>query len=368
MLTILDRSLLKEIWLSFSAVTCILLLIITGQLFVKLLNKTIEGQLPLDTLLPLLGLVVVKAAIQLLPVSLLLGVMLALGRLYRDSEISALRACGVSYAQIYRALLLMAVPLVILLTGLVLHVLPVTVKTADQIEYEAKAKTDISGISAGQFIESEQGHWVVFAEFSDPKNRVLRNVFIHVLDAERIQVETAARAIQYIDPVSGKRMLELQDGHLYEGFPLDGDYRLASFKKHTMPIPKLEDSGSPNGLDTLSTALLWRTVGAAHKAELQRRISIPISALLMVLVALPLSYTNPRRGRFGKLVVGIVVYIIYANLINLSVSLMENQSLPIWAGVWWAHLSMILFIFTLFIWQNGLRWSMGWLWRQKNRA
>ncbi len=366
-MSILDRFLLKEIWLSLIAVTSVLLLIITGQLFVKLLNKTVEGQLPLDTLIPLLGLVVLKAVIQLLPVSLLLGVMLALGRLYRDSEISALRACGISYAKIYKALLLMALPLTILLTGLVLHVLPLTVKTADQIEYEAKTKTDISGISAGQFIESKQGHWVVFAEFADTKNRVLRKVFIHGLDADRIQIETAARAIQYVEPATGRHMLELQDGYRFEDIPQDGDYHLASFKKHIMQIPKLEASVSPNGLDTLSTAVLWSSVSFAHKAELQRRISIPISALLMVLVALPLSHTYPRRGRFGKLVLGIVVYIIYTNFINLSVSLMESQALPIWVGVWWVHLLMILFIVTLFIWQNGLRWSMGWLWRQKIR-
>ena len=345
-----------------------LLLIITGQLFVKLLNKAIEGQLPLDTILQLLGLMAIKAVIQLLPVSLLLGVMLALGRLYRDSEISALRACGVSYLQIYKALLLMAIPLMILLAGLVLHVLPLTVKTADQIEYEAKMKTDISGISAGQFIESMQGRRVVFAEFADTKNQVLRNVFIHGLDADRIQVETAARAIQYFEPASGRRMLELQDGYLYEDLPLDGDYQLASFKKHTLQIPKLDVSGSVNGLDTLSTAVLWSSVGPAQKAELQRRVSIPISALLMVLVALPLSYTNPRKGRFGKLVVGIVVYIIYTNFINLSVSLLESQALPIWFGVWWVHLLMVLFILTLFIWQNGLSWSLGWLWRQKSEV
>ena len=156
MLGIIDRALLKEIFLSFSAILSILLLIIVGQLFVKLLNKTVEGNLPLDTLMPLLALVVLRALIQLMPVALLLGVMLALGRLYRDSEISAMRACGIGFVQLYRPLILMAVPLSMLLAGLALYIMPITVRMADQMEYEAKNKTDISGITPGEFIESKQ--------------------------------------------------------------------------------------------------------------------------------------------------------------------------------------------------------------------
>lgn len=361
MLSILDRALIKEILLSFVGILSILLLIIVGQLFVKLLNKTVEGNLPLDTLMPLLALVVIKALIQLLPVALMLGVMLALGRLYRDSEIVAMRACGVGLTQLYRPLIVLALPLSILLAGLALYVLPITIRMADQMEYDAKNKTDISGISAGQFIESKQGSWVVFAESTDTTEGILNNVFVYGILNGRLTIETAARAMHQLDPVSGDELLELQDGHRYEHGSAKQDYQLMSFDKHTLQIPELKITGIVNARDTLSTSTLWSSVVAADQAELQRRLSVSISAFLLVLLALPLSYTTPRQGRFGKLVVGIVVYIIYANMINLSVKLMQTQVLPPWLGVWWVHLLMAALIMVLFVRQNGLRWRTMWL-------
>jgi lipopolysaccharide export system permease protein len=367
-LGIIDRALLKEIFLSFSAILSILLLIIVGQLFVKLLNKTVEGNLPLDTLMPLLALVVLRAVIQLMPVALLLGVMLALGRLYRDSEISAMRACGIGFAQLYRPLIVMAVPLSILLAGLSLYVIPITVRMADQMEYEAKHKTDISGISPGEFIESKQGNWVVFTETADAKNGILRNIFVHGLIGDRVMIETAALAKHDMDPDSGRELLELQNGYRYEIASPKSDDQLMSFDKHTMQIPDLEISGLVNTRDALSSRELWASGKAADQAELQRRISVSISALLLVLLALPMSYTTPRKGRFGKLVVGIVVYLIYYNFINLSINLMETKMLPTWVGVWWVHLLLALLILVLFLKQNGIRWKTSWMWFRTPKA
>lgn len=366
MLSILDRYLLKEIFLSFSAIFSIVLLIIVGQLFVRLLNKTAEGNLSLDVLLPLLGLVVIKAVIQLMPVALLLGVMLALGRLYRDSEIAAMRSCGIGYSQLYKPLFAMAAPLSIFLAVLALYVLPQTVKMADQIEYEAKHKTDITGVSAGQFIESSQGNWVFFTEDTDSKEGTLKGVFVHGIVNGRMMIETAARAKHYIDENSGKQMLELESGYRYQIELPKGEYQVVSFDRHTVQIPELVISGSVNARDTRPTAELWASEDAADQAELQRRISVAISAFLMVLLALPLSYSTPRRGRYGKLVVGIIVYIIYANLINLSVSLMESGTLPIWVGVWVVHLLLLAFVSILFVRQNGLQWTLSWLRLEKH--
>lgn len=367
MLSILDRYLLKEIFLSFSAIFSIVLLIIVGQLFVRLLNKTVEGNLSLDVLLPLLGLVVIKAVIQLMPVALLLGVMLALGRLYRDSEIAAMRSCGIGYLQLYRPLTVMAVPLSLLLVVLALYVLPQTVRIADQIEYEAKHKTDITGVSAGQFIESSQGNWVFFTEDSDSREGTLKGVFVHGIVNGRMMIETAAQAKHYLDTDSGKQMLDLESGYRYQIELPKGEYQVVSFDKHTVQIPELVISGSVNSRDTRPTGELWASGEVADQAELQRRISVAISAFLMVLLALPLSHSSPRRGRYGKLVVGIVVYIVYANLINLSVSLMESNTLPTWIGVWWVHALMLAFISILFAWQNGMQWTISWLRLEKHQ-
>lgn len=361
MLTILDRYLFKETLLTFIAVISVLMLIIIGQLFVRLLNNVIEGVISADTILPLLGLVVIKTLVQLLPAALLIAVMLTMGRFYRDSEIAALRACGVSFVQICRPLVLLAIPMVIGLLGLVLYILPLTVRIADEMKSQAKHNTNISGVLTGQFIDSGRGGWVVFVESSDSASESLNKIFIYGVENGRTIIETAEHARHLIDPQTGRRLIKLQQGHRFEHAPINGEYQLVSFESHTLQIPELKRTGHIDGRDTRPTSELLASDKPADKAELQRRLSIPISAFILVLMALPLSYTTPRRGRFAKLALGIIVYIFYANLINVSIGLMESRTLPVWIGVWWAHLLMAFLTATLFVWQSSGVWRLHWV-------
>jgi lipopolysaccharide export system permease protein len=360
-LTILDRYLFKETLLTFIAVISVLMLIIISQLFVRLLNKVIEGVISADTILPLLGLVVIKTLVQLLPAALLIAVMLTMGRLYQDSEIAAFRACGVSFLQICRPLVLLATPMVIGLLGLVLYILPLTVRVADEMQIQAKHNTNISGVLTGQFIDSGRDGWVVFVESSDSARERLNKIFIHGVENGRTIIETADHARHIIDPQTGRRLIKLQQGYRFEHAPVNGEYQLVSFKSHTLQIPELKHTGYINGRDTRPTSELFASDKPADKAELQRRISIPISAFILALMALPLSYTTPRRGRFAKLALGIIVYIFYANLVNVSIGLMENRTLPVWLGVWWAHLLMAFLTVMLFVWHSGGIWRLHWL-------
>ena len=361
MLTILDRYLFKETLLTFIAVISVLMLIIISQLFVRLLNKVIEGVISADTILPLLGLVVIKTLVQLLPAALLIAVMLTMGRLYQDSEIAAFRACGVSFLQICRPLVLLATPMVIGLLGLVLYILPLTVRVADEMQIQAKRNTNISGVLTGQFIDAGRDGWVVFVESSDSARERLNKIFIHGVENGRTIIETADHARHIIDPQTGRRLIKLQQGYRFEHAPVNGEYQLVSFKSHTLQIPELKHTGYINGRDTRPTSELFASDKPADKAELQRRISIPISAFILVLMALPLSYTTPRRGRFAKLALGIIIYIFYANLVNVSIGLMENRTLPVWLGVWWAHLLMAFLTVMLFVWHSGGIWRLHWL-------
>jgi lipopolysaccharide export system permease protein len=308
-----------------------------------------------------LGLVVIKTLVQLLPAALLIAVMLTMGRLYQDSEIAAFRACGVSFLQICRPLVLLATPMVIGLLGLVLYILPLTVRVADEMQIQAKHNTNISGVLTGQFIDSGRDGWVVFVESSDSARERLNKIFIHGVENGRTIIETADHARHIIDPQTGRRLIKLQQGYRFEHAPVNGEYQLVSFKSHTLQIPELKHTGYINGRDTRPTSELFASDKPADKAELQRRISIPISAFILALMALPLSYTTPRRGRFAKLALGIIVYIFYANLVNVSIGLMENRTLPVWLGVWWAHLLMAFLTVMLFVWHSGGIWRLHWL-------
>ncbi|HLW73749.1 MAG TPA: LptF/LptG family permease, partial [Gammaproteobacteria bacterium] len=98
MIRIVDRYLAKEAALTVGAVTGVLLLILLSNKFAGLLGDAAAGRLPRDTVFTLLGLASIKFFIVVVPVSLFLAIMLTLGRLYRDSEMTTLMACGVGPA------------------------------------------------------------------------------------------------------------------------------------------------------------------------------------------------------------------------------------------------------------------------------
>jgi lipopolysaccharide export system permease protein len=356
---VLDRYLIKELSLALTAATSVLVLVIFGNLFVRLLAQATEGQIPAGTILPLLVLGGIKSLILLLPVSLLLAVMLTMGRLYQDNEMSALRACGIGYNRLYRPVMIVTLPIAVVLMVLVLFVSPWTVRLADQVEATMESKAQLTGITPGRFIETGDEDLVFFVEDVDGDRGMIENIFIHTLEQGRTTIETAARAIQRIDPRTGERIVFLQDGRRYEGRPGRGDFRVVSFETHMVRIPVQQPPpavGSDH--DALPTSVLWRSTQPAAIAELQWRLSVPVSTILLALLAVPLSYTTPRQGRFGKLAIGIVIYIVYANLGLVAVSWVEHGMVPSWLGIWWVHLALLALTGVLFMRQYGLRWTM----------
>ena len=171
-------------------------------------------------------------------------------------------------------------------------------------------------------------------------------------------IETAVEARQYTDPETGHEWLELRDGHRFEGVAGSGEYKILSFDTHSMRIPALEGIRHKLDQESRPTSALWGSGQAADQAELQWRLSAPIGASLLILLALPLSHTSQRGGRFAKLAIAVLIYIIYANFMILSVSFTESGDLPAWIGVWWVHLLMIIFIVILITWQHGWRWVL----------
>ncbi|MGI9302439.1 MAG: LPS export ABC transporter permease LptF [Gammaproteobacteria bacterium] len=354
-MAVIDRYVLKDVSLTFLATAFVLLLIIVGNLFVRLLSRATEGKLPVDIVLPLLGFATLRAVILLLPVALLLGVMLTMGRLYRDSEMTALRACGLGYRRLYRPFFVLLVPVVVLLSALVFYVVPWSIKQADHLRAVATARTDLSGITAGRFIAASDGDWVLFVEAIEQSRRRVRNVFVHALDEGVTSIETARYGSQIIDP-SGSRRLALSDGYRYEGVPGEPGYSILSYSKHTLKIPALENIETALERDAMSTAALWQSDAPADKAELQWRLSVPISAVIVVLFALPLSYARPRQGRFAKLVVAILAYVVYANMAIVAMSWTERGVIPPWLGLWWVHGVMLIFTVVLLAHQKAIRW------------
>ncbi len=361
MRTVLDRYLAREISLTLFAAASVLVLVVFGNLFVRLLAQATEAQIPANLILPLLVLGGFESLILLMPVSLLLAVMLTMGRLYRDNEMAALRACGIGYKRLYRPVMLVAVPLAATLAVVALYISPWTARLADEITASMESEAQLMGVMPGRFIETGDDELVFFVESVDSSRGDIENVFIHTLENGRTVIETAARATQRIEPLTGARIVELRDGHRYEGRPGRGDFRILSFATHTMRIPVEQAALAPEAdRNALPTAGLWGSSHPAAVAELQWRLSVPVSVILLAALAVPLSYTTPRQGRFGKLALGITIYIVYANLGLIAVNWVERGVLPGWLGIWWVHGLLLLLTVVLLLRQYGLRW----IWRR----
>jgi lipopolysaccharide export system permease protein len=356
---VLDRYLVKEVTQALFASTSVLVLIIFGHQGVRLLSEATEGRLPAESILPLLVLGGIDSLILLLPLSLLLAVMMTMGRLYRDHEMSALSACGISYGRLCRSVMLAAVPVAAVLAVLALLVSPWTARLADQIRSALESVAPLTGITPGRFIETGDENLVFFVGRVNEEHRLIEEVFIHSLQDGRTILETAARATQSIDPLSGDRLVLLRDGHRYEGLPGAADFRVLSFARHTVRIPLQRPAMAVEAdSEARPTVALWGAAKPEAMAELQRRVSVPISAILLALLALPLSHSAPRQGRYGKLAIGIAIYIVYANLGQIVVSMVERGVLPASLGIWWVHLALLTLIAFLFMRQYGLRWSL----------
>lgn len=353
MFSTLNRYFSKELAQTFAAVSLVLLLVIIGKSFVSLLAKVMSGKLPADVIMPMLGLGIVKSAILLVPFALLLTIMLVLGRYYRDSEIHAIKASGIGSLSLLRYASLIVVPIVALLFYLSIFSAPWTAQQIEKIKLQAKGLTDIYGLTPGQFIESNQGNWVVFVEQADKDSATVKNVFISDRREGKVAIETAEFAEQKNVKELGGESLVLKNGQRYQGVPGEGGFTVLSFDQHAVRIPEFDIKFDQQDPEFKSTANLIRSAELKDAAELQWRISVPIAAVLLALLAFPLSVTSPRQGRFAKLGVAIVIYLVYSNLLILMEAWVADGKIPVIPGMLVVHLAMLILIIVLTLRQRS---------------
>lgn len=382
---IFQRYLVKEIIAAFLATLFILLLIIIGSTFVRLLGNVSGGSLPVDTLGKLVLLQSINAAIKLVPIALLIGMMLAFGRLYRDHEIMAMHASGIGPKQFYKGIFLFVGPLTILLAVLSLYLIPQLETINQDIKKEIKQRPEAAGIPIGEFMHAKVGgnkRLTLFVEDIDEENVVMRRVFLHLADKkqskktenkeassktdeadEETQLNTSSsknlemiltgkQALLYVDPEKGGRIFKFKNGSLYNNNIDSGEFSIFTFAEHGLHIPALRISESKN-LKGLSLKTLIKNNNAESKAEIHWRLALVFAVPVMALLAFPLSYTTPRKGRYGKLAIGILLFAVYQNLIITGQSKIADGSIPSWVGLWWVHFIFILFALWLVRRQYG---------------
>ena len=344
--SIIDRYIGQEIMVSWLSVLLVLVIVVASADAVHMLSWIAEGRIPVDALLPLMLVSLYEFSALLVPLSLLLGVLLAFGRLYKDSEMTAVMSAGLGPVQWYRPLVLIALPVSLALFALTLFVLPSVAEQRDQIMSEIKNRTELSSLFAGRFNQSKEGNAIFFLESQSEGGKVMDHVF-HRQSRDGISHVDVARRARNQSSESGHSYIVMENGTHYEGEPGSGQYRITEYAEYGIYVPDTRTIDSSTSLKAISSKALWDSDALLHRAELQWRITIPVAAFIIAMLALPLSYTTPRSGRYANLAVAILLYLVYSNLLGMARTWIIKEQIPVWIGTWWVHLLALILLFVL---------------------
>jgi len=349
-MTIINRYITREALTSWLGVTGVLLLILLISRFARFLGEAAAGRISEDVVFALLGLSSIYYLILLIPPALFLGILLAMGRLYRDSEMSALGACGVGGADLYRPLLRLALVLGIFVALLAMIIGPWAGQTAYKLRAIAQFEASVGLVEAGRF--TSLGGGVFFTEAVSDDRKSLEGLFLYREFKDKqgellSDVVVAERGRQDFNRETGERSLVLYNGHRYEGVPGSGEYRIAQFEEQGIQLYLDTPEVQIDRRAFLLTEDLWGSDDLANQAEMQWRIAVPFSVLFLTLLAVPLGRVRPRQGRYGKILWGVLLYVIYFNLLGICKLWIEKGDLPAWLGMWPAH--AVLLMFTLWL-------------------
>ena len=357
---IIDRYLARQVTQSLIGVSVVLLLIFMSGQLVSLFGKVASGTLHANTVLLLLGLNSFTDLVFVLPLAFYLAILLAFTRLYQDNEMVVLTACGISQARVLRGLFMLMIGFASLLGWISLQAAPwAEAKAQEIIKGVGESTSEQQGVIPGRFKELARGVGVLYVEKMDDDGRMY-NIFLEQENPDGQTLIRAERAFSEVDKTTGQRFMILENGHRYSGKPGANHFSSVTFEKHGIRMTE-STSNKPIQLRYMAipTTTLWSSKSAPHIAELQWRISAPIVCILLAIMAVPLSRTSNRQGRYGKLAIALLLYIVYTNLLNLSRAWLTKSEIDPIIGLWWVHGLAMLIALLLWWRQLGLpvpRW------------
>jgi len=349
----LDRYVLREVALSWLAVTGVLAAILVSNQLAQVLGQAAERGYPRTVILRLIGLMSIQNGTLVIPIGLLLGTALALGRLYHDSEMSALRACGVGPGALLRPIAILAAAVTFVVGWLVLDTAPAAFAQAQQIQREALRTAEFGMLEPGKFHSFQHGRAVLYAESADPDG-TLRKVFLQRREGGHVEIVLAERARHLVSQDGDLHTLVLYDGERFEGSPGVAETRRVRFAEHGIPVRLSTSTGGPLRVEARPTLDLYADGSRAARAEFQWRVSLPLMVIVLTLLAVPLSELQPRQGRYARIGPVILVFFIYINLLSAARTWLEKGSepLPGMAGLWWPHV-IVLAIAAVLWWRRA---------------
>ena len=331
----------------------VLIIVLLGAYLGDMLNDIADGRMPAGLMSMQLLFHLPETLGNILPLAGFVAVMWGLGRFYRDQEMAVMRSSGFGWRQLLKPLLTLVLPLSLILLVLGLSVAPATARLAEKQLEEALRSAAVWGLQAGKFHVLRRGDLVLYAEAIEEDGLGLRNIFIKQRDEEREQVWVARKGRYWVDSQNGDRYLILEEGKVTDIAPGQLDLRVLSFSRNDLRLPEPESRGNKRTkINSKSSLDLVAEGDAGSIAELQWRISPAITVIVLGLLAVPLAHSQPREGRGVRVVLGILVYLLYGNMLYLCRSWITDGFLPVYIGMWWVHLIFLLISF-VWVWRQG---------------
>jgi lipopolysaccharide export system permease protein len=280
----------------------------------------------------------------LLQLSLFLSILISLSRAYRDSEMMVWFTSGQSLGAWLRPIVFFSAPIVFTVALLSLWLSPWAMQKSEEYQRILEAREDVNAMAPGLFKEIRRGDkvLVVFLDSFNPIDNTIRNVFVQ--SSENGMTGTMVAQSGYLlDMPNGDRYIVAEKGRRYEGVPGTPDYRIVDFERYGVRIDAAEIKDAPPSTPAVSTLALLENLQPAYRAELYWRISVPLSALLLVFLAIPLAYVNPRVGRSVNLIIAILLWLTYSiNSVNIGQAWVAQQKLGLVASLILVHGAVLL--------------------------
>ena len=313
-------------------------ILLTTQL-IRLLGEAAQGEIAPEAVVALLGFSSLNYIPTLLSLSTFVAILLSLSRCYRDSEMVVWFASGQSLLAWVRPVMVFVFPLLVAIAVLSLFVSPWALSQSAQYRGQLESRKDAGQASPGAFQESSSGELVVFVEAASEEAGEVNNVFVSSMQHQRLGVTMAATGHQEIAP-NGDRFIVLENGRRYEVEPGSPEFRILEYARYAIRIETREARGIEKSPKNTPTLELLASDQPRYRAELLSRISVPVSTIVLALLAIPLSFVNPRAGRSANLLLALFSYMIYHNLLVVSQAWVASGRISFFTGAVAVHLLM----------------------------
>lgn len=320
----------------------VLLIVMIGISLGELLSDVASGRMPAGLMGTLMVLNMPDVLSTIIPLSIFVSIIWGTGRMYRDQEMAVMRASGFNWLMLLRPLFNLLMPVAVFLLAVDLFVAPKAAGMVQQKLEEAYRTAAEWGLQAGQFHVLKGGDLVLYVESVDKDGRTLRNIFIQQRQNGREQVWSAKQGYYWLDEQTGERYLTLEDGQITEGGAEELDFRIIHFSRNDLRLPEPEHAASGISLEARPSSEIMLSAHLEEIAEIQWRVSPAIAIIVLGMLAIPLSHSAPREGRGGRVILGILTYTVYANILYMWRSWIAKGDLPPVLGLWWVHLLVFI--------------------------